>query len=115
MADSLACHVDGAVVPRAPRRRACPAPCGARGGGGNFARLRVFAHGVGPRGVGVGGARDVFVAELLFVAPPRSARTNWAEPTLGGTVLTLVGDHFAGTAETYGAGTPHMCVFGAGR
>ena len=92
-------------------------PAGARGGrGGNFARLRVFAHGVGPRGVGVGGARATSSSPSCcsWRRPRSRAHQPRLSPTLGGTVLTLVGDHFAGTAETYGAGTSHMCVFGAG-
>ena len=116
-ADSLACHVDGAVVPAraASEGVSCALPAHAAGAAEISLVSASFAHGVGPRGVGVGGARDVFVAELLFVAPPAlRAHQPRLSPTLGGTVLTLVGDHFAGTAETYGAGTSHMCVFGAG-
>ena len=116
-AEALACHVDGAVVPaRAVAEGvSCALPARAAGMAEISLVSSSFAHGVGPRGVGVVGARDVFVAELQFVAPPSlRAHHPRQSPTVGGTVLTLVGDHFAGTAETYGAGTSHMCAFGAG-
>ena len=114
----LACLVDGAVVPAraAAESVSCALPARAAGAAEVSLVSASFAHGVGVgEGVGVGGARDAFVAEMLFVAPPAlRAHHPRQSPTAGGTVLTLVGDRFAGTAEIYAAGTPHMCAFGAG-
>ena len=49
------------------------------------------------------------------MAPPMlRAHLPRSSPTVGGTVLMLIGDHFAGAGEIYGAGTSHACAFGAG-
>ena len=63
--EALACHVDGAVVPaRAVAEGvSCALPARAAGMAEISLVSSSFAHGVGPRGVGVVGARDVFVAE----------------------------------------------------
>ena len=91
-AEALACHVDGAVVPAraAAEGVSCALPARAAGMAEISLVSSSFAHGVGPRGVGVVGARDVFVAELQFVAPPSlRAHHPRQSPTVGGTVLTL--------------------------
>ena len=116
-ADELACHVDGTIIPT--RATATGVSCALPARAPGMAEISLvsasFAYGIGTSGVAVEGSRDVFVAEMHFIAPPSlRAHLPRSGPTVGGTVLTLLGDHFAGVGEIFGAGTSHMCAFGAG-
>ena len=116
-AEELACHVDDAIVPARASAAgvSCVLPARAPGVAEISLVSASFAYGVGPRGVGVGRVREDFVTEMHFVAPPTlRAHLPRSSPTVGGTVLMLIGDHFAGAGEIYGAGTSHACAFGAG-
>ena len=77
-ADSLACHVDGAVVPARRVGGRVLRPAGARGGrGGNFARLRVFRAAASARAASASAARATSSSpSCCSWRRPRSARTN---------------------------------------
>jgi len=105
-AEELACHVDDAIVPARASAAgvSCVLPARAPGVAEISLVSASFAYGVGPRGVGVGRVREDFVTEMHFVAPPTlRAHLPRSSPTVGGTVLMLIGDHFAGAGEIYGA------------